>query len=581
MKKWYVVLGLILWCACGTRNGYSEKITVVFTGNTFATLYPCKSCSAEVGGGIARRATRLKELREEFPDLLLIESGNFTAGGDLDRDSLNPQMDKARTLYYAKALELMEYDAVGVGTAEFHYGPDFLRTIGERFSYTLLSANVRVPGVRSYVVRSAGGIKVAILGITPRAHIYQEPEQIVEEIIPALKNAVREARQEAEFLILISPFGDQKNTEILESFPEIPLIISSGRAMRTGIKKKVGESLILRPAFEGKELRYVHMEVRGNRILDFTAGRVKLPLSVEKDPRVSAAVPSCFHTVDCPPRKGLVPKCEHPGGKSARCVYQEAEKYQVTVVKPEKFPFCSVKMPKKFLGEMLPGAFFVDYTGKSPAGRKLIRRHELSSLPAFLLPEKFRSDPVFPRAAQMFEQSHDAWKLKKEFSGVCLLLNREPLPKRIDFFLHMYDPQAAEVLKELDAFRQRHPVTLKVHFILPVREFPYARQEAGIARAVQEKSPDKFIPYLLARMNNIDSLYWTDALREIGADPSQIGTAAKTEEITRKIARERNFAKEIGVTEGNVILLENNKLFKTFQIREDQLREILFSEPRR
>ena len=131
LKTFIFSLALVFFAA----NGYSEKIVIAYTGNTYASLYPCGTCPASVGGGVARRATVLNESAKEA-NLILVDSGNFTGSGIFDSKSVSPKQDQKRTLFYYKAMSQMGYEVVAVGENEFSFGSDFLSNSAKKSSFT-------------------------------------------------------------------------------------------------------------------------------------------------------------------------------------------------------------------------------------------------------------------------------------------------------------------------------------------------------------------------------------------------------------------------------------------------------------
>ena len=92
-------------------NSFAEDFTLVLIGQTHAMLYHC-NCPIEPDGGIARRATLIQQLRKDNPNILLVDSGSFFAGGVMDQLSQGKELDQARTLVHLKAMDLMKYDAI-------------------------------------------------------------------------------------------------------------------------------------------------------------------------------------------------------------------------------------------------------------------------------------------------------------------------------------------------------------------------------------------------------------------------------------------------------------------------------------
>ena len=141
------VLALGFWLLANFFNyGYAKEITILYTGTTHAMLYPC-SCPVEPDGGIARRAALIKELRRKYPNSLLLDPGSFFAGGLLDEYTLNTQLDTQRTKINLKALELMKYDALGIGPDEFNFGAEFLNENISSLNLKFLSCNIRAQKV--------------------------------------------------------------------------------------------------------------------------------------------------------------------------------------------------------------------------------------------------------------------------------------------------------------------------------------------------------------------------------------------------------------------------------------------------
>ena len=79
MMKKIIIFSFALCALCFAFPCYAKEITIIYTGETHAMLYPC-NCPKEPDGGVARRATLIKQLRKNYPDALLLDSGGFFAG---------------------------------------------------------------------------------------------------------------------------------------------------------------------------------------------------------------------------------------------------------------------------------------------------------------------------------------------------------------------------------------------------------------------------------------------------------------------------------------------------------------------
>ncbi|HDL19235.1 MAG TPA: hypothetical protein ENH29_09285 [Bacteroidetes bacterium] len=99
---------------------------IVFTANNNGQLLDC-GCSVGVAGGLPRRLTAVKRLREKFKNMLLIDGGAFL--GTADRQLQNYTV--------IQAYQKFGYDAVTLGDQEFWNGEAF-------FAKKVLTGNLPV-----------------------------------------------------------------------------------------------------------------------------------------------------------------------------------------------------------------------------------------------------------------------------------------------------------------------------------------------------------------------------------------------------------------------------------------------------
>ena len=146
MKK-----GIILFltvCVAGVFTNIcfaAEKITILYTGQTHASLYHC-DCPVQPDGGVGRRMSKIKELRSQNPNIVLVDAGGFFAAGTFDQHSQDPESDKLRSEVHLQALSAMGYDALNLGDEEFNFGRDYLAQRIKDSKAAFLSSNLKVPG---------------------------------------------------------------------------------------------------------------------------------------------------------------------------------------------------------------------------------------------------------------------------------------------------------------------------------------------------------------------------------------------------------------------------------------------------
>jgi 2',3'-cyclic-nucleotide 2'-phosphodiesterase (5'-nucleotidase family) len=115
--------------------------------------------------GLAALAPLVRAVRAQMPHVLLLDAGDIIHGTPMERvEGPVPVLD---------ALNALGYDAATVGNHEFDWGQDVLRRAIGHARFPLLSANVVAAdtgapwgGLRPYIVREIGGVRVAIFGLT-------------------------------------------------------------------------------------------------------------------------------------------------------------------------------------------------------------------------------------------------------------------------------------------------------------------------------------------------------------------------------------------------------------------------------
>jgi 2',3'-cyclic-nucleotide 2'-phosphodiesterase (5'-nucleotidase family) len=198
-----VLAAALLLPVCGAGG-----ITLLLSADTEGQITPCQSCSIQTApGGMARRATLVGERRKNDPSLLLVDAGNAFLGAD--------SMASSGGVIVAAYNEL-NYDAVNLSYRDFRLGKaQALKLIRDaRFgvvSCNLLDESTGQLIAKPYVVRQAGGERVAIIGVTERPeardvlpHLQQQLAGIrVQPPIEALSAWLPKARGEAGRVVLL------------------------------------------------------------------------------------------------------------------------------------------------------------------------------------------------------------------------------------------------------------------------------------------------------------------------------------------------------------------------------------------
>jgi 2',3'-cyclic-nucleotide 2'-phosphodiesterase/3'-nucleotidase len=214
----------------------SVRITLLATTDLHGNLYPYDFYTGKPAPrGLAKEATLIRQVRSESPNTVLIDCGDTIQGAPLEsvyqhyvaNGKLPLGLPLAAPLAgdpMMRAMNALHYDAMVLGNHEFNFGLKNLNRARANADFPWLSANTRVErGAASrpfpaYIVKSVGGVRVAVVGVTtPKIPMWEErahyrgyrfisPKTAVEQAIAELK-----AREHPDLVIVAAHAGLGRN----------------------------------------------------------------------------------------------------------------------------------------------------------------------------------------------------------------------------------------------------------------------------------------------------------------------------------------------------------------------------------
>ncbi|MCM8787442.1 MAG: hypothetical protein NC935_05235, partial [Candidatus Omnitrophica bacterium] len=565
---------LFIFALLVSGQSFASKITIVYTGNSFSNLYPCGVCPASVGGGVARRATVIKSFKKTTQNLFLIEGGNFMGGDYFNEVERGFNLDKKRTKVYLRALDAMGYEILGIGGAEFNFGIDFLKENLKNTKAKFLSSNLFIDGILPYYIKEFfdpiknKNIRVAVFGLTPKNILKKvSVEEIDYEV--SLQNVLNNLKEKVDFFILLAPLPQEDIQKIIKKFPEFKIILS-GKDQAVASYEKIGETYVINPAYQAKQLAIIELELDDGKILDFQFKTKSLSLDIKEDVEILKIIPSCFSDADCIDREGLIKKCNFLGELNSVCAYYDANKIDVILITDTSCTFCSVSKTVNFLKKIFLGINFKVLKYKQKEASQLIKKYNLETLPLFIFPAYIENDKNFPQIEKFVEKKGDIYVARPPLSGIFLFLNRNEIPSRIDLFIDLYDRSALGILTDLIKFSKNKNLDFNLHFTAPTNEkIKKFYEEIKIAFAIKKKYPDKFYLYIIERLKNIESLYWIEVLENLKIDYKKIRSSVVSGELNGLVDKELEFSKQLNINTGNAILINNRRLFRILKVDEN------------
>ncbi len=180
----------------GLASARTVTLTLLVTTDMHGNLLPYDFYTAKPAPrGLAKIATLIREVRAETPNVVLVDCGDTIQGVPLEGVYQHVVRFGKMPLGLAKpagldgdpmlrAMSELKYDAMVLGNHEFNFGWKNLEAARRDAKFPLLSANTHVAAgagrpFEPWVVKTVGGVKIAIVGITtPTIPMWEEADNI-------------------------------------------------------------------------------------------------------------------------------------------------------------------------------------------------------------------------------------------------------------------------------------------------------------------------------------------------------------------------------------------------------------------
>lgn len=236
LRKTVVLYMLLLFTVVGA---YAQKhLEVLHTNDTHSCIMPLNPNLADTAvagrGGFLRRVAMIKEERAKNPDLLLIDSGDFSQG--------SPFYTMFKGDVEVGLMNLMGYDAATIGNHEFDFGMENMARIFKMAKFPIVCANYDFTGtcveglVKPYVIIKRNGLKIGLFGLSPQLEglvdlskckgvTYLDPVEVGNRVAAELKHD-----KKCDVVICVSHLGwlrpdEMGDQKVLASSKDIDLVL--------------------------------------------------------------------------------------------------------------------------------------------------------------------------------------------------------------------------------------------------------------------------------------------------------------------------------------------------------------------
>ena len=192
-----------------------KQLVILHTNDTHSTIMPLNvnldNKDLAGRGGFLRRINMIKEQRRQHPELLLIDSGDFSQGSGY------------YTLFKGEVevglMNEMHYDAVTIGNHEFDFGMDNMAKLFRMANFPIVCSNYDCTGtvleglVKPYITLKCNGIKIGLFALAPQLKglvfdgncegiTYIDPAEAAQKYIDILRK-----QEKCDLVICISHLG--------------------------------------------------------------------------------------------------------------------------------------------------------------------------------------------------------------------------------------------------------------------------------------------------------------------------------------------------------------------------------------
>ena len=206
---------LFTFLPLNTEAKKHKQLVILHTNDTHSTIMPLNpnldNKDIAGRGGFLRRVNMIKEQRQQHPNLLLFDSGDFSQGSGY------------YTLFKGEVeiglMNEMGYDTATIGNHEFDFGMENMARIFRMANFPIVCSNYDCTGtvledlVKPYVTLKREGVKIGIFALAPpmkglvfdgncEGITYLDPAETAQKYIDILRK-----QEKCDLVICISHLG--------------------------------------------------------------------------------------------------------------------------------------------------------------------------------------------------------------------------------------------------------------------------------------------------------------------------------------------------------------------------------------
>ena len=221
-------------------------------------------------GGLARRATYIRQIKEQHIPLVHLDAGDaFQAKYDvmeIDRKQVEAAVDVYLTVFEAMGLQ-----GYNIGDRDLALGLTQLKALEKKAKFPILSANVvgtdGKPIFKPSIMLTAAGKKIGVIGVVTTLFVNKakwtkeqgydvtDPIAAVRRELPLLK------KQGAEIIMVLAHLNETEIDELAEAAPDVNFILGGQTNRPQHLVQRINKSFVFTAYIKGKNMSVLDLHV--------------------------------------------------------------------------------------------------------------------------------------------------------------------------------------------------------------------------------------------------------------------------------------------------------------------------------
>jgi 2',3'-cyclic-nucleotide 2'-phosphodiesterase (5'-nucleotidase family) len=209
-------------------------------------------------------------VRENEKEVVILDAGDLLFKKffkSVSGNEVKPAIEKARLI--VESLNVMGYDAVGIGDDDLTLGKDPLMEIAKSANFPFLSSNIldetsEKPLFKPYLLKEVNGVRIGIFSLLSPDFFHGPSDHRKKGLVlrPPVETAqamVNELRPKTDLIILLSHLGYSKDMELARAVQGIHVIVGSHTGINLVYPPVINGTIILQTGPKGMQAGKLHL----------------------------------------------------------------------------------------------------------------------------------------------------------------------------------------------------------------------------------------------------------------------------------------------------------------------------------